>query len=167
EAWPGETDMGIYDRDYYRREGPSFLGSITSTGRVCKYLILLNVLFFILQLLTNNPETGHGWFTSFLLLDCNKVLEGQIWRLLSYAFLHGNFWHIFFNMLFLWWFGSDVEGIYGPREFLSFYLVSAVVGAVAFVLAWVGRLQEGFLCLGASGAVTAVMVLFALHYPTR
>src|SRR5205807_5684432 len=73
---------------------------------------------------------------------------------------------ILFNMVFLWWFGSDVEDLYGPREFLLFYLASAFLGGVAFVAA---RLLgfPGTLSLGASGAVTAVLVLCAIHYPTR
>src|SRR5207247_1895001 len=75
--------------------------------------------------------------------------------------------HIVFNMLFLWWFGSDVEDIYGSREFLAVYLLSAFLGGVGFFLAATAGLTGGGLCLGASGAVTAVMVLCALHYPTR
>jgi hypothetical protein len=71
-------------------------------------------------------------------------------------------------MLFLWWFGSDVETLYGPKEFLAFYLVSAVAGGLAF-MPWALMQADGVphICLGASGAVTAVMVLFALHYPSR
>jgi membrane associated rhomboid family serine protease len=170
--------MGIYDRDYYRREGPSFLASFTDRGKVCKWLILANVICFVLQLVTRQrvpAEYGHlvdynvsGWFTQFFLLDVDAVLHGQVWRLLTYAFLHdeNGLLHIVFNMLFLWWFGSDVEDLYGPREFLAVYLTSAVVGGAAFVLGHVAGLP-GTLCLGASGAVTAVMVLCAIHYPTR
>ena len=44
--------MGIYDREYYRREGPSFLEAITQHGRVCKWLIAINVVVFVLQLVT-------------------------------------------------------------------------------------------------------------------
>jgi membrane associated rhomboid family serine protease len=169
--------MGIYDREYYRREGPSFL----ATGQVCKWLILINVVAFVIQLITiqrggtvldpdglfvrTPPST---WFTDLFLLDVDKVLQGQVWRLLTYAFLHDtNTWmHIVFNMLFLWWFGKDVEEIYGPREFLSIYLVSAVLGGLAFVLLPMPGLGARS-CLGASGAVTAVLVLCALHFPSR
>jgi hypothetical protein len=69
-------------------------------------------------------------------------------------------------MLFLWWFGNDLEQIYGPREFLAFYLVSALLGGVAFL----GQnliFGQDFKCLGASGAVTAVLVLCAFHFPKR
>jgi membrane associated rhomboid family serine protease len=163
--------MGIYDRDYYRREGPSFLGSFAERGTMCKWLIAINVIAFIAQMVTRDK----GWFTQAFVLDAGKVLDGQVWRLLTYAFLHSpDTWtHIVFNMLFLFWFGSDVEDLYGPREFLAFYLASALVGGAAFVLADLARFHGERLpglsatCLGASGAVTAVLVLCALHFPTR
>jgi membrane associated rhomboid family serine protease len=171
--------MGIYDREYYRREGPGFLDSLLGRGQVCKWLILINVGLFLLQVMTREQVrdefgqlhlTNNSPVTTWLILDVNDVKQGQVWRLLTYAFLHDiQIFHILFNMLFLWWFGSDVEDLYGPKEFLSFYLVSAFLGGVAFQ-AW-GMLNPNPLgaqrCLGASGAVTAVMVLFACHYPTR
>lgn len=162
--------MGIYDREYYRREGPSFLNSLAGMGRVCKWLILLNIAVYILQLMTLPApmefRPGDGAFTDAFVLDTQAVLHGQVWRLLTYAFLHSPyFWqHIVFNMLFLWWFGHEIEDIYGSREFLAFYLTAAFLGGLAFLLT---NLQGGPTCLGASGAVTAVMVLYALHFPGR
>src|SRR5437660_7990093 len=180
--------MGIYDRDYYRREGPSYLGSFIERGRMCKWLIAINVGFFIIQLVTLPDrhremfedgeaiavpaEPSRGPFTDALILDPDKVLHGQVWRLLSHAFLHdpargGLPMHILFNMLFLWWFGSDVEDLYGPKEFLVFYLTAAVVAGMAYVLTSKAGLHLAKPALGASGAVTAVLVLCAIHYPTR
>jgi membrane associated rhomboid family serine protease len=170
--------MGIYDRDYYRREGPSYLGSFTDRGKVCKALILINIVVFVIQLMSRPPaevnemglvERGEGVFTGFFVMDVPKVLHGQVWRLLTYAFLHdpSSFLHIVFNMIFLWWFGSDVEDLYGFREFLTFYLAAAVVGGLAFVAAVEADLSKAAPMLGASGAVTAVLLLCALHYPTR
>lgn len=164
--------MGIYDRDYYRRQGPSFLGSLGSHGQICKTLIIINVVAFVIQLATREfigmRGVLPGRFTDVFILDAQSVLDGQVWRLLSYAFLHSTttIWHILFNMLFLWWFGSDVEDLYGPREFLAFYLVSAFLGGVAFTLVYLYQPMQQF-CLGASGAVTAVLVLCAMHYPSR
>ncbi len=162
--------MGIYDRDYYRREGPSYLGNFLERGRVCKWLIGINVVVFVLQMLTRvqvHEGRFHGGpLTDYLSLNVDAVLHGQIWRLLTYAFLHDphSFMHILFNMLFLWWFGTDVEDLYGPWEFLAFYLTAAVAGGVAFL---VTGLATGGDVVGASGAITAVLVLCAFHFPTR
>src|SRR5437016_6274991 len=140
--------MGIYDRDYYRREGQSFLGSLTERGTVCKWLVGINVVCFLLQMLTTRHVNGQtsSWFTDALILDVQAVLHGEVWRLLTYAFLHttASLWHIVFNMLLLYYFGRDVEDWYGPREFLAVYLVAAVLGGGAF-LATVS--PPGF-CLG-------------------
>ncbi len=160
--------MGIYDREYYRRDGPSFFSSLAQRGQVCNWLIGINVVIFIVQLVTNRPGWSFGPVTEALILSTPKVLQGEVWRLLTYAFLHDpTIWqHIVFNMLFLYWFGKDVEDLYGPREFLAFYLVSALVGGIVFQVAAMVQDRPG-LCLGASGAVTAVMVLCALHFPNR
>jgi len=168
--------MGIYDRDYYRREGPSFLGSLAERGTVCKWLIGINIVFFLIQMVTQAGPRGFGGpFQDLLILDVDRVLHGEVWRLLTYAFLHdtGTPWHILFNMLFLWWFGNEIEELYGSREFLTLYLVSAILGGLAFVLTHLDLhpgLERHFLpaqCLGASGAVTTVMVLAAFHFPNR
>jgi len=163
--------MGIYDRDYVRREGPSFLGSFTERGRVCRWLVGINVLVFIVQVLTR-PAAGDslGWFTGALSLDVQHVLHGQVWRLLTYSFLHDPYsiLHILFNMLFLWWFGSDVEDLYGPREFLTFYLsASFAAGLLYFFSSLAFQGQNALPCIGASGGVIAVVTLCAIHYPQR
>jgi membrane associated rhomboid family serine protease len=159
--------MGIYDRDYYRREGPSFLGSIAERGTVCKWLVGINVVCFIVQLVSTRSTDYDTWspFTNFLILDVSKVWHGEVWRLLTYAFLHtvGNLWHLAINMLVLYFFGRDVEDTLGPREFLATYLVAAVLGGVAFVLTMPG----GGYCLGASGAVVAVLVMAACRDPAK
>src|SRR5690348_15134834 len=115
--------MGIYDREYYRRDGSSFFSSLAQRGQVCNWLIGINVVVFIAQLVTNRPGPGLGPVTELFILSTPKVMQGEVWRLLTYAFLHDpTIWqHIVFNMLFLYWFGKDVEDLYGPREFLLFY----------------------------------------------
>jgi membrane associated rhomboid family serine protease len=182
--------MGIYDREYYRKEGPSYLDSLIPSGQVCKWLIGINIVLFIGQLVTYNPaqpteqdiqrfregdvkvleeiqNKSWGPITTSLELDTTKVREGQIWRLLTYAFLHSpaSLWHILFNLLFLWWFGSELESLYGSKEFLAFYLVAAVVGGLLFQVQAMVQSGHTMHCLGASGAVTALMVLYAFHFP--
>ena len=138
--------MGIQDRDYYRNEGPSVFDSLLPSGLVCRWLIGINVVVWVLQLATMTTVRGEfgmertdGWVTNWLILNTDAVLHGQVWRLLTYAFLHSTdlstnigITHILFNMLFLWWFGSDVEQMYGRTEFLAIYLISALLGGIAF-----------------------------------
>ena len=99
-------------------------------------------------------------------LDTTKLFKGQVWRLVTCAFCHDRFspFHILFNMLFFWWFGPRLEGMYGSKEFLLFYLTSAVVASLSFVAL---DLVSGdpVPMIGASGAVMAVTMLFALHFP--
>ena len=168
--------MGIYDREYYRNEGPSFLGSLAGQGRVTNWLIGINIVCFILQMATRRAVTDRfgntGYeepFTDALLLNVPLVLKGEVWRLLTCAFLHdtGRIFHILFNMLVLFWFGRQAEETIGPREYLVFYLVSAVVSSLGFVAAYKVGIQSGFLALGASGAVTSALVLAACLYPRQ
>jgi membrane associated rhomboid family serine protease len=165
--------MGIYDREYYRSEGPSFLGSVSESGKVCLWLIAINVGAFILQLVTM-PQAGARFggesaavlspVTEWCDLNTDAILHGQLWRLFTAAFLHGGFSHIFWNMLFLWWFGHEVENIYGGKEFLAFYLAAVLVSSLAYV-GWQLVDSTRGAAIGASGAVSAVLVVFAMHYP--
>src|SRR5262245_34459028 len=167
--------MGIHDRDYYRDDGGSWLNSLTRHGQVCTWIIVLNIILYVAQISsrTRNEigylEPNSGPITENLDLSAKDVLHGQVWRLVTHAFLHdtNNFWHIVFNMLLLYWFGRDIESIYGPKEFLAFYLASAVLAALAFIGCSAAGLGGGMdtHALGASGAVMAVIVLFACHFP--
>lgn len=164
--------MGIYDRDYYRKEGPSYLDRLVPSGAVCQWLIGINLAVFLIQVLLGKDSQLVNHFT----LHSPSVYEGEIWRVFTYAFLHGDFMHIFFNMLFLWWFGSDLEEVCGPREFLAFYLGGVLAGAAGYMIHgavdfWMRGVHPGSVyfahCLGASGAVTATLLLYAIHFPSR
>src|SRR5262249_30568104 len=158
--------------------GYSYLGAFTERGRVCKIIIIVNIALFAAQLLTIHQEKRTISFTppggtekvyeevqvpvslvsEWLELKVDLVMQGQVWRLLTYAFLHsiGGVFHILFNMIVLWWFGTDVEDLYGPREFLAIYLVAAVIGGIAFSIVHLVAGQPDESCVGASGAVMAI-----------
>src|SRR5262249_29703579 len=143
-------------------------GGISDRGRMVLTLIVINVIVFVAQLVSHEV-------TRWLWLDVNKVLQGQVWRLLTYAFLHDpdSVFHILFNMLVLWFFCREVEELYGRREFLTFYLMAALVGGVVFTLEQLvlGQVYRGVYyyhhALGASAAVLAVLVVCVCHYPHR
>jgi membrane associated rhomboid family serine protease len=164
--------MGVYDRDYYRNDPPGgrMLGGVAPA---CKWLIAINVAVFVLQLMTDDPKTGLGGATAWLELSAIRVVDHwEVWRLVTSAFCHDpkDIWHIIFNMFGLWIFGSQVEAIYGEREFLRFYLTAALISSIGFL--GFELVVNHFALhripheLGASGAVMAVMMLCAMYYPT-
>ncbi len=105
-------------------------------------------------------------FEEWFQLDTDKVLSGQVWRLITNAFLHDRFgvWHILINMLFLYWFGRELEERLGSREFLAFYLTAALLASVSFVVLQL-YLGERIPAIGASGAVMAVVCLYTIYHP--
>ncbi len=158
--------MGLYDREYYRND-PRPGGLMGGVGQACKWLIAINAAVFVLQLLTRE---GRGWgVTEWLMLDPVEVLRHwQLWRILTCAFCHDpdSLWHLLFNMLFLWMCGSQVEAIYGMREFVRFYLAAAIFSGLCFLL-FAFAFARPAPMLGASGAVMAVTVVCAMYYPTQ
>ena len=171
--------MGISSRDYarddsYERGGGSGWLSDTPTVR---WLLSITVVTFILQLIltTARQPTLDGWMLppsslidQWFALNFTDVMHGQVWRLLSYAFLHDRQdpWHLIMNMLVLWFFGCTLERMYGSREFLLFYLAAAVFAGIGFLV--VGAAMQAYgRVVGASGAVMAVMMLYGMHFPRQ
>lgn len=88
------------------------------------------------------------------------------WQLVTYAFLHGGFNHLFFNMLGLWMFGSELERIWGPRRYLQFYFASLLAAAGAQLLVtWLTG--SPYPTVGASGALFGLLLAFGLLFPHR
>ncbi|HKA08736.1 MAG TPA: rhomboid family intramembrane serine protease [Gemmataceae bacterium] len=159
--------MGIYDRDYYREDQRWSNPLARSQGTV--FLVLLYCFMFIGQIATwNNDGPNGGGLTQVMELDVNKVLSGEFWRLISYALVHQpwNPFHVLFTLGFLVWIGHQVEDLYGTKEYLAFFALTSFLGGVAYTIVAAFSAEPPVL-LGPSGAVTSVLVLFALHYPTR
>ena len=89
-------------------------------------------------------------------------LPFQSMRLITYAFMHADFWHLAGNMLFLWVFGDNVEDDLGHLKFLFFYLVACAVSGL-FHVALVGEPHVPL--VGASGAVSAVLAAYVVLHP--
>ena len=166
--------MGIHDRDYYRDDEGSFLANWSRNGQVIKTLIAVTVVVFVLQLVSQprSAPGSSGVFTDWLVLISNKVMQGQVWRLVTCGFLHSTerIWHILFNMLILWFVGREMEERYGSREFLTFYLLALVASSVAFIGSAAIGINHTTMetpVMGASGAVTAALILFVFNYPHR
>jgi membrane associated rhomboid family serine protease len=82
------------------------------------------------------------------------------WTLITYMFVHADFFHLFFNMLILFFFGPPLEGMWGGKEFLKFYVVAGLGGALLSLL-----FAPQWPIVGASGAIYGVMLAFAMNWP--
>ena len=130
---------------------------------VTKALIAINVLIFLVNLgqgaslSRNGGELFVDWelFGRGILPDgtLGGVAEGDWWRLLTAAFLHGNLIHLGLNMLMLWWIGSPVEEALGRLRFLALYLVSALAGSAGALL----LTDPAQPTVGASGAIFGIL----------
>ncbi|WP_020402120.1 rhomboid family intramembrane serine protease [Gracilimonas tropica] len=126
-------------------------------------IILINAIVFVIQML--GGQTLNGWIVPNLGFDPNfPTFLTQPWRLITYMFLHGGFFHFLFNMLWLWWMGRAVEETLGPRTFTVIYFGAGILGAL--LDAALALVFGSALVIGASGAVTGILVAFAMLYPT-
>ena len=135
---------------------------------VTRNLLIVNVLMFIATLI--NREFMLGTFAMFY--PASPFFRW--WQPVTHMFMHGGWWHIFFNMYSLVMFGMVVERVLGTQKYLIFYFVTGL-GAVAFhtFVEWLeitymgGSLTEAMYTpmVGASGALYVVMVAFAMLYP--
>lgn len=93
------------------------------------------------------------------------IKNGMYWQLFTYQFVHGDFFHLLFNMLALLFFGIPIEHKTGSREFLLYYLlIGTLCGALSFaVYAFVGIYNINL--IGASGAIFGVLLLYAVLFP--
>ena len=175
--------MSNYNDSYYK---PGFGVTIGSKWtRVIMILIIVNVIVFIIQLLFStissqwgvptmgmSPETdgvvhhvklGPDRFTTlFWLYQPLAIGKLWLWQFVTYMFLHSvsDPWHIIFNMLVLWMFGSEVEKAMGTRRFLTMYFTAGIFAGIFGCL-----FTPNNPILGASGAIFAVEIAFAMFYP--
>lgn len=153
--------MGLYDRDYIRDE-PTSGFSLAAQSMVIK-ILLVTVALYLVNMFVNNALFEY----MALRLDI-FARPWNIWQTVTYGFAHdpGNLWHIVGNMYMLWLFGRQIETTYGSKEFLRFYLASLVIAGLAWAIT--NRLvgvPPGASIIGASGAVSAVVILYALKFP--
>lgn len=156
--------MGVDRRDYMHegREQRALAGW-WATAPVSHKLIALNIAVFVLwQLRGLQPFMQANFTVSW----AGVFGEWRVWTLLTSAFSHQGLWHLLWNMLYLHWFGPDLEQVYGRRNFLLLYLHGALVASLAHV-AWEHGWGFDVPALGASGAVMAVVVVTAMFFPQR
>lgn len=119
-----------------------------------KNLIIANVVIWMVDELVMQRV-----LSSYMAFVPGRIFVAP-WTLITYMFAHGNFWHLFWNMLGLFFFGPPLEQRWGSREFLKFYLICGLGGAaLSFAFAFYSPI------IGASAAVYGVMLAFAMNWP--
>ncbi|MGB7582963.1 MAG: rhomboid family intramembrane serine protease [Sedimentisphaerales bacterium] len=166
--------MGLYERDYTQeqndaqsRYAPQMRLGFPSVTPIVKWLLITNVSVFLINVIFSSQEgTGMTFLqTYFALIPATPMLTLQLWRLITYQFLHWDFNHILFNMLGLFFLGPSLERQWGSKKFLTFYLSCGVAGGLFYILlVMTGFLSAGPM-VGASGAILGVLTACAILFP--
>lgn len=157
---------------------------------VTRNLLIINIVAYLATLLLS----GAGFdLNSFGGLHFFLAEDFHVWQLVTYQFLHGGFTHILFNMFAVWMFGRVIENVWGPKRFLTYYLVCGIGAGLMqevaqlcsfyimmsrqdsslsfFQLMQIGKelsvQLNGWTTIGASGAVYAVLLAFGMIFPNE
>lgn len=164
-----DDDSGGGGTGRYRHVRVQFGSPGFGGGQATKWLLIANIAVFVLvNVLHWAPLAEWGPLTARLTLR-----HFQLWRLVTYQFLHGSPMHILMNMWVLWMFGRVVEMQFGTRRFLWLYLLSGIAGgvceiAVNYLISTRGGAYAGFAeipIVGASAGVSGVIVAYAILNP--
>jgi membrane associated rhomboid family serine protease len=136
-------------------------------------LFIANGMLFALQMLFSG---GAGvllvkWFALWPLgIPRGADVQFYPWQLLTYGFLHGNFMHIFFNMLALWMFGREIELRWGSQRFLTYYLTCVIGAGILQLIVGSSSVAAGgfpYPTIGASGGTFGILLAFGMLFPYR
>lgn len=166
--------MGLYDREYGRSERTPW-DRVDKPRSITITLIVINAVVFFLDMISVDQQTGQSVLADWFHVNAETLVKPWLWwQFLTYGFMHdsGGITHILFNMFGLFVFGRVVEQRIGSMEFLRFYLVAIILGGIVGALSSFGvAIAQGVSIsatpgtIGASGAVIAVVILFACYYP--
>ena len=171
--------MGSHPRSYrYRFQWRGLLTPAIKT------LLIANTAVFLVQTFTALilRQPAARWLIQWFGLVPRGVTHGlRVWQPFTYLFLHGGFWHLFWNMLVLWMFGKDLELTWGRRRFYAYYFVTGVgaglinivvktiadLGVSSAVLDAGGLRPSEIATIGASGAIYGILLAAAVVFPDR
>lgn len=151
--------------------------SFNRTGNGLNQIIIINVAVFIFLIVSkvvltiSGNEAIYAQITSFLFLPASfQEFIYKPWTILTYAISHEGFFHILFNMIFMYWFGMIITEFIGSKRFISLYILGALAGGVTYLIMYntipFFAIKAPFtVLLGASGGVYAVVVGAAVLLP--
>lgn len=141
---------------------------------ITRALLIANVAIFLLE----QVPSLQPWLIAFGALwpvgPAHPMLDGaggvvlvgfHFWQVVSYAFLHGGWSHILFNMFALWMFGGPIERLLGAKHYTFYYFFCAVIAAAAHLLVAQFYTHGFYPTIGASGAIFGLLVAFGVMYP--
>ena len=187
--------MGFENRDYNREAfgmsggfgsggfgggGGGGLGGRLSGASITTWLLIINAVVYLLDaMLAGASRSGGFTISKWGALNLDTAVYGfQIWRFLTFQFLHADFFHVLFNCIGLFFFGPLVEQWWGSRRFLAFYLTCGVTAGVMYAL--IAGLLPGVIfpaeavqagahnvipLVGASGGLFGILIGAALLFP--
>ncbi len=135
---------------------------------VIKVLLIINLVFFAIEWIAGmmmHTSAGNDWFTAFNALYPIDHPEFRPYQYITYMFIHGGFWHLFFNMWQLMLFGPAIEQIYGPKRTAIFYILCGIGSAAANQICSYFGIIPPALVIGASGAIYGILAAAALNFP--
>ena len=158
--------MGLYDRDYtrfdYRPPREPRGAFMPDIPPVTKTLLIANTVIFLLLQVPAIKLLSERWFVLDTLDFAHSL---QLWRYISYQFLHAGLLHLAFNMLALFFVGRILERSMRRESFILLYLLCGVAGGIMYVLlCGIGIVGPGYL-LGASASVLGLIGACAVLYP--
>lgn len=135
-----------------------------------KTILIINIVFYALTywITPMFPLAGHSdWFMNFNALHPIRHDAFSAYQYLTYMFMHGGWWHLFFNMWSLLIFGCAVEQMLGTKRFWAYYLICGIGSAlVNQLITFMGIIYPAQL-VGASGAIYGVMAAAAYFFPNN
>lgn len=119
-------------------------------------LLIANIAAYVIEHLFGFPLSNFGalhtdWWSTY-----------SIWNLVTYLFIHKGFWHLFSNMMGLYFLGPETERALGTNRFFALYFLSGILGGLGWSL-----LSPYGSCIGASGAIFGILGAYAALYPKR
>jgi membrane associated rhomboid family serine protease len=134
-----------------------------------RWLLIANVGIFAVGALAGLMRFPLGGYLQFYGALIPELTWGhfQLWRLFTYMFLHGNVWHLLFNMLTLWMLGPQLCWRMGQERFVALYLVSGLVAGLGSIVFYRLAGQADMEIIGASGALFGLMLAFARFWPDQ
>lgn len=166
--------MGIYERNYTQHGNSFYSGGGGGQGRptmpsispVVKWLLIANVAIFLVEAFLFAGTKQLTIIDKLFAVYPSGLQLIQVWRYITYQFLHADMFHLFFNMLGLFFLGPTLERHWGSKRFLYFYLGCGIAGGICYpALALTGMLQANLPLVGASGAILGMLAACAILFP--